>query len=90
MLRNAEGYLNKNNRLSSMGETKAWKVSEMKTAVVLALVLLMCHGSLQDAGTPDPKADLTVEVILLRDKFTELNMEMRFMQKYNEGKRTPL
>lgn len=58
----------------------------MKTAVVLALVFLLFHSSLQDAETPDLNVDLSAEVILLRDKFIELSMEMRFMQKYNEGK----
>ncbi|KAB5522719.1 hypothetical protein PHYPO_G00162700 [Pangasianodon hypophthalmus] len=56
----------------------------MKTAFVLALVVLLSHSSLQDAETPDPKLDVTIEIVQLRDKLIEMRMGMKLMQQYNE------
>lgn len=57
----------------------------MKAAVILALVFLLCHSSLQDPETPDPKFDVNQEIIQLHDRVTGLKEDLKVMEKNNTG-----
>ncbi|MCJ8748865.1 hypothetical protein PDJAM_G00169710 [Pangasius djambal] len=60
-------------------------------AGVLALVFLLCHSSsLQDAETPDPKFDVSQEIVQLHDRVTRLKEDLKVMEKNNAALRMRL
>lgn len=59
-------------------------VPEMKAGVVLALVFLLCHSSLQRAEVPPPKLNANHAIIKLKDSVTRLKVNIKAMDKYNK------
>uniref|UniRef100_A0AAY5EAA3 C1q domain-containing protein n=1 Tax=Electrophorus electricus TaxID=8005 RepID=A0AAY5EAA3_ELEEL len=60
----------------------------MQRATIVTFLCLLSHSSSQGAGgedTTSPHLDVTTELVNLRDRITEIRMELRYMEKENAG-----
>ncbi|KAK1788238.1 hypothetical protein P4O66_015975 [Electrophorus voltai] len=58
----------------------------MQRATIVTFLCLLSHSSSQGAGgedTTSPHLDVTTELVNLRDRITEIRMELRYMEKEN-------